>query len=465
VNPYALSVFSFGVASFFIGLLVWIKLGSRMGLYYFLFSAFAGLWGMFEGQQFSNNFDYDKALFFARCSNSAAIFIGPFWYHFTLAFQRKKYDYKHKVILIIFYSVAIFIFIFSFTDAFVPKVFSIVGIAHYSSPGPLWHVFTVLFFTSVPMGFAELIKYLNNVSGNEKQQCLWLIWTTGIGFSGGGLTFPPVYGFPLPQYGLLIMPLYPVLMAVSMMRYGLLTEENLILAAHKDKLAALGILTASINHEIRAPLFMMRGLAETQVKDSELGKNFLTQIDRITGIVSRLTHFAKKGVEEEAQIEPIDLKEVLADIRPLFQHQLNYQSIEFTQDIPTNFPKVMADRRYLEEILFNLILNACQALKETPNPKISLSAVSSSRLVVSKAEPSRGSTSGSAIAITIADNGPGIPQDQLKNIFKPFHTTKLEGTGLGLYITKQLVEKCGGKIEVKSELSKGAQFVVRFNLR
>ena len=297
--------------------------------------------------------------------------------------------------------------------------------------------------------------------------------TTGLGFLGGSLTFPPVYGVALPQYGLWIMPLYPLFMAISIMKYGLLTEENLVLVAHKDKLAALGVLTASINHEIRSPLFMLRGTIETSTNPETKAK-LLCQIDRLTDIVSRVTHFAKKGVDEAAKIEALDLKEVLTDIRPLFQHQLNYQHIEYQQEIPADLPKVMADRRYLEEILFNLILNACQALKNTPDPKINLSAhaekMSFPRPVVSIVEPRRESSRRSlvssltpAITITIEDNGPGISSEQIKHIFKPFHTTKTEGTGLGLYITKQLVEKCGGKIEVKSEIGKGAKFTVRLN--
>ena len=66
------------------------------------------------------------------------------------------------------------------------------------------------------------------------------------------------------------------------------------------------------------------------------------------------------------------------------------------------------------------------------------------------------------ISILVKDNGPGIPSDRIKQIFEPFYTTKEEGTGLGLYITKQLVEKNGGKISVKSKIGEGTKFVLEF---
>jgi signal transduction histidine kinase len=92
-------------------------------------------------------------------------------------------------------------------------------------------------------------------------------------------------------------------------------------------------------------------------------------------------------------------------------------------------------------------MNACQALKSIGGGIISVSAKSSD----------------DSLQIAIGDNGPGIPRNQRKEIFEPFFTTKSEGTGLGLYITKQLVEHGGGKINFKSEEGSGAAFVLTFN--
>ena len=100
---------------------------------------------------------------------------------------------------------------------------------------------------------------------------------------------------------------------------------------------------------------------------------------------------------------------------------------------------------YLEEILFNLLVNASQAIKETMKPgEIKMTALQ---------EQSR-------VLIKVSDNGSGIPEDQIQNVFRPFHTTKEEGTGLGLYVTQQLVEKLGGRVKVKSTVSKGTTFTI-----
>lgn len=457
MNPYAYSVLAFGVGALLIAVLVWAKLQNKTGFHYFLFSLFSGLWGLFAAQAYSNNFSYTESLFFSRIANLFALWIGPAWYGFVLVFSKTAKNKLPWKILYVLFGVSFVLSFFSFSSLYL-DVYEIVGFKYHPKSGPLYHIFTATFFSSIAIGYLYLFSYLKHLTGKEKKQCLWLVCSTGAGFAGGGLTFFPIYGIPLPQQAMFLMPLYPLFMGLAMMRYGLLNEENLILAAHKDKLAALGILTASINHEIRAPLFVIRGTMEMESQNDRLNSKVLAQVDRITGIVSRLTHFAKKGVEEEAKIEAIDLKEILSDIRPLFQHQLNYQSVTYSQEIPNDLPKVMADRRYLEEILFNLILNACQALKNTQSPIIKLSA----SILQDHRLGSRSSVPGPTIAIAIADNGHGIALDQQKNIFKPFHTTKSEGTGLGLYITKQLVEKCGGKIEVQSELGKGASFSLIF---
>ena len=129
---------------------------------------------------------------------------------------------------------------------------------------------------------------------------------------------------------------------------------------------------------------------------------------------------------------------------------MDLEKIEFAQNIPTDLPPLKVDRRHLEEILFNLIVNACQALKAVPRD------TAKSKIEISAAQQN------GHINIAISDNGPGIPSDRLKKIFEPFFTTKEEGTGLGLYIVKQLVEKNSGKIFVQSECGKGTVFSLKF---
>ncbi len=455
MNSFAFSILLFSIGSIFMAIQILVRRRDNAGVIYFFLSGLYFIWGITFALMLTGNLPYDISLMLTRISNIAAAFIPVTWLYFCLVYTNRMS--ANKTIFFLLYLIPCGIAAVGFSDAFIPGLRSIVGFKYYAIAGFVYNFHLSIYFVITPIGFYQLWRSIQSLSGEERSRQLKFLMVSLLGYFGGGLSFFPVYDIAVPQYGLFLLPMYPFGKAYFMGSSGLLfDEERIAQAAHKDKLAALGILTASINHEIRAPLFLMRALVDTEAKGSLLQTRLSDQINRITAIVSRLTHFAKKGVEEAAKIEALDLKEVLSDICPLFQHQINYQSIEYVQNIPADLPKLMADRRYLEEILFNLILNACQALKNTPNPKIILTASD-------RGGGRQSSGYGpSEIEISISDNGPGISKDQLKNIFKPFHTTKQEGTGLGLYITKQLVEKCDGKIEIKAEPDSGAQFLLQF---
>ncbi len=264
------------------------------------------------------------------------------------------------------------------------------------------------------------------------------------------------YLFVAGVIALFLLPIYPFGLAYFISAKGLFSLEDLAEMAHKNKLADLGVITASVNHEIRGPLFLLRGTLESEIRKNHVSKEsfskMIRQIDRIADMITKLSNFSKKGVLAEVKLERLQLSEVLANIRPLLQHQLSFQHIEYHQVLPENLPDLLADRGYLEEVLFNLILNACQALKDTAQPKI--------ELVASATFSALGRLAG--VTIVINDNGPGISPAAKKNLFKPFCTTKQEGSGLGLYITKQIVEKCGGKIFFDTPPRGGASFRLFF---
>jgi signal transduction histidine kinase len=320
---------------------------------------------------------------------------------------------------------------------------------------------TLNYFIVVPLGFIQLIKKMRGVSREEKSQLKGLFWAAFFGYLGGAATFLPIYGIPFPQEGMFLLPLYPFALAYFMIKQKLFDVEELAQAAHRDKLTAIGVLAASINHEIKNPLFIIKGLAESCLERQKEGifpnkekalessndamKRSIEQADRAMDIIKRLSMFAKAGIEGEMKFEAISVAEVLEDILPLVRYELATHNIVLTREIPKNLPEVLADRRYLEEIFFNLIVNACQAIKESGKPgEIKIGAVSEQ----------------GKVRVTIQDNGSGIPEDKLKDVFRPFYTTKAEGTGLGLYITQQLVEKIKGQIDVRSEVGQGTIFTV-----
>jgi len=238
-------------------------------------------------------------------------------------------------------------------------------------------------------------------------------------------------------------------------------------AAQREKMAVIGTLAAGINHEICNPLGIVRGQCEMfllNLRDglySQKSKEDMTNIasdimnkviketDRATAITKKLSGFAKPAKKSES--EEVFVEKEADEIMGLLGHDLRLNNIEFKKSFASNFPPIYADRRQIQEVLFNIIRNAAQAMeKDRKDGWIALS----------------GAMDKGAVVIKIADNGSGIPQDKIGQIFNPFFTTKEpgKGTGLGLFIVKQVVERNKGTIQVESEEGVGTTFLLTFPL-
>ena len=459
MNPYNISTLCFGFCSLLLGLFVWLKRQDEIGKRYFLMSfAYTG-WAIFIAINLNNDISSDLGLSMGRLGNACAVFIPVAWYHFAIVFSGSiKKDHQFLKLL---YVISAIIVSFSFTPWFIPKVIPMVGFRYYSQVGPIYFLNALIFFTIVPLGFIELYKKIKIVDDSEKKQIKGLFFTALVGFVGGSPTFLPMFGIPFPQYALLLLPIYPFALAYVMIKQKLFDVEEFAQAAHRDKLTAIGVLAASINHEIRNPLFIIKGLAESCLDRQKEGvfsndkkalesandamKRSVDQADRAMDIIKRLSMFAKAGIEGEMKFEAVSIAEVLEGILPLVRYELAANNIALTREFPKDLPSVQADRRYLEEVFFNLIVNACQALKEKS---------AGGEIII------RAASEQDKVRVIIQDNGPGIPADKLAHVFRPFYTTKVEGTGLGLYITQQLVEKIKGQIDVRSEVGQGTFFTV-----
>ncbi|HNX91380.1 MAG TPA: ATP-binding protein [Candidatus Omnitrophota bacterium] len=233
-------------------------------------------------------------------------------------------------------------------------------------------------------------------------------------------------------------------------------------AAQREKMAVIGTLSAGINHEICNPLGIIRGqtelfllnlrdglykdktLQELVDKACEIMTKVIKETDRATSITKKLSAFAKpaKGIVED----DVRVEEEIGEVISLVEHELKLSDIAIIPDIPVDLPCISADRKQLQEVLFNIIRNAAQAIKGTGEIKVS-------------AYRSR-----SSVCVNITDTGSGITRENLNKIFDPFFTTKDpgKGTGLGLFIVKQIVEKNNGVISVESELGKGTTFKLEF---
>ena len=234
-------------------------------------------------------------------------------------------------------------------------------------------------------------------------------------------------------------------------------------AAQREKMAVIGTLSAGINHEICNPLGIARGqcemfllnLAEGIYKDKsqdellekakEIMEKVINETDRATVITRKLSSFAKpaKGkVEGDIQVEK-ELDEVIS----LVEHDLKLDNIQVVKEFEKDLPPIEADKKQVQEIFFNIIRNAAQSIK------------GSGKITI------RASNKNEKVTVGIEDTGEGITKNNLDKIFNPFYTTKEpgKGTGLGLFIVKQIIERNKGKIFVKSQPGEGTIFTVEFN--
>ena len=221
------------------------------------------------------------------------------------------------------------------------------------------------------------------------------------------------------------------------------------------RLSAMGELAAAIAHQINNPLTTIvldtELLLESQTQDTK-DYEVLSAISRAgkraAGVVRRLLAMARP-IAPDTPRSPIDVVYTIRDITTLVRPHIEREGIRLTAQLPENgFPPVLAIAGELNDVWLNLILNAHDAVIGRKSPEIGVTCTFDSESAM--------------IEVIVWDNGPGIPVEIIGEIFKPFFTTKPqgEGTGLGLHICHQVVDRVGGVISVQTSDS-GSRFVVR----
>lgn len=212
-----------------------------------------------------------------------------------------------------------------------------------------------------------------------------------------------------------------------------------------EKLSSLGRLSASIAHEVKNPLSSIKTI--TQVTKEELDQDhpcqeglslIIGEIDRLSRVVHQLLHFARPHA---AKVEHIVMSQIIQDVLLLLKHEADRNHVEIQMQCEEQGWMLLADRDALTEIFFNLIHNAIQALPEGGHVSITSNVV----FHEDKKTPL-------FLQVSIADDGPGIPAAHRQKIFEPFYTTKQTGTGLGLTIVLQRLDKLKGRIVVKDNI-------------
>ncbi|MDJ0555716.1 MAG: ATP-binding protein [Microcoleaceae cyanobacterium MO_207.B10] len=228
---------------------------------------------------------------------------------------------------------------------------------------------------------------------------------------------------------------------------------------------------ANTSHELHTPLNGMIGIAESMIdgatgKLSEIQRKNLLMIaqsgHRLTNLVNEILDFAKlKHKNLELQLKPVGIREITEVVLTLCQSLVSKKNLQLVNEIPSDLPAVYGDENRLHQILYNLIGNA---IKFTTEGSVKVTAEIININQSSQFNYQDLIRKNQQIAITINDTGIGIAEHKLDRIFESFEQAdgstarKYGGTGLGLAVTKQLVELHGGKIYVKSTVGMGSKF-------
>ena len=218
-------------------------------------------------------------------------------------------------------------------------------------------------------------------------------------------------------------------------------QEQLV---RREKLAILGQLAGGVGHELRNPLgvisnavyYLKMVMPDAEETIKEYLETISEEVNRSTKIISDLLDFSRVKSVDREETAVSDL------VAQVLEKQPTPENIKLTTTIPSDFPPVFVDNRQISQVLVNLVTNACQAMPE--GGKLSISA---------QAKKDK-------VQVSFTDTGSGISKENMKNLFEPLFTTKARGIGLGLAVSRNLVEANGGSIEVESEEGKGSIFTV-----
>lgn len=215
-----------------------------------------------------------------------------------------------------------------------------------------------------------------------------------------------------------------------------------------EKLAAVGRLAASIAHEVNNPLEAIKNALYLMESGSEGDKNsrFLEiarkETERVSHIIRQMLGFARRSGE----VDWVDVNQLIEETLVLLEKKMRQLRIRMNRNFEESVPKIRARADQLRQVFLNLIINAQQAIEGGGEITISTSRYEQAL------QPS--------ILIQLSDSGVGINTDDLTRIFDPFFSTGKKGTGLGLWVTQDIVRQHGGRIEVTSEVGRGTVFTI-----
>ncbi|HVS35841.1 MAG TPA: ATP-binding protein [Gemmataceae bacterium] len=217
-----------------------------------------------------------------------------------------------------------------------------------------------------------------------------------------------------------------------------------------EHLASLGRLLAGVAHEVRNPLAGIRSTVQLwerlphQARTPESLDAVIRAVDRLNGLVSRLLYFARTGWE---QARPVDMNAVVRQTLELVRAQAAAQCVELHADLQADLPSVAGSHEALQQVVLNLAANALQAMPKGGRLDMRTRALDDPK----------------EVELRVADSGPGVSPEARAHLFEPFHSTRPEGTGLGLALCREIVRQHHGEIDLDDADDSGAVFVVRLS--
>jgi PAS domain S-box-containing protein len=216
------------------------------------------------------------------------------------------------------------------------------------------------------------------------------------------------------------------------------------------RLVAIGQIAAGITHEINNPLTGVIAFAQ-MLMQMDIPENMKEAVEvihegavRVVGIIDRLRTFARSDRREN---EYADINTIITNTLTMLSYEMRSNDIEVTTHLAENLPRTMANTGQLQQVFLNIIINAQQAMATSPRRgKLTITTEQFADRIIA----------------SIRDNGPGIPEETINEIFDPFFTTKdnHSGMGLGLNVSRNIIEEHGGEIRVWSKPGLGATFII-----
>jgi PAS domain S-box-containing protein len=220
--------------------------------------------------------------------------------------------------------------------------------------------------------------------------------------------------------------------------------------AYMNRVSVMGELAASLAHEIKQPIAAAATNAKTGLRwlrrePSDIGEarealsRIVKDVSRAADIIDRNRSLYRRGIPQR---EMVNLNELIREMTALLRDAANRHSISMRADLDESLPTIAADRVQMQQVLMNLMLNGIEAMKDT-----------SGELTVRSGKSDDGQ-----ILLSVSDLGVGLPAEKIGQVFDAFFTTKTQGTGMGLSISRRIIESHGGRLWACANTGRGATF-------